>query len=116
MRFNNAAIPAGMAWTSPFAKWQGSLSEVSSIDLAGRLGAGTVSGPMISQACATSVACLAAAAGAVEAGSGLQLVVTTDRVSNGPQLLYPVPSAMGGAAITTHWVLPCACRQVPAHP
>jgi hypothetical protein len=33
MRFNNVAIPAGMAWTSPFAKWQGSLSEVSSIDL-----------------------------------------------------------------------------------
>jgi hypothetical protein len=33
MRYQNVAIPAGMAWSSPFAKWQGSLSEVHSIDL-----------------------------------------------------------------------------------
>jgi 3-oxoacyl-[acyl-carrier-protein] synthase III len=39
--------------------------------LAARLGAGAVSGPMISQACATSVACLAAAAGAVEAAAAV---------------------------------------------
>ena len=142
MRYEDAAIPAGMAWSSPFVKWQGSLAEVSSLDLAAdvtsraltarqiepgqidglvlgwtvpqpdifygaptlaaRLGAGTLSGPMISQACATSVACLAAAAGAVTAG-GLQLVVTTDRTSNGPQVLYPAPSAMGGAPVSTHW-------------
>jgi hypothetical protein len=25
MRYQNVAIPAGMAWSSPFAKWQGSL-------------------------------------------------------------------------------------------
>ena len=129
MRYEDVAIPAGMAWSSPFVKWQGSLAEVSSLDLAAdvtgralteravgpdqvdglvlgwtipqpdifygaptlaaRLGAGAVSGPMVSQACATSVACLAAAAGAVAAGAGLQLVVTTDRTSNGPQVLYP---------------------------
>jgi acetyl-CoA C-acetyltransferase len=34
MRYQNAAIPAGMTWSSPFAKWQGSLAEVHSIDLA----------------------------------------------------------------------------------
>jgi acetyl-CoA C-acetyltransferase len=34
MRFSNAAIPAGMAWSSLFVKWQGSLSEVPTIDLA----------------------------------------------------------------------------------
>jgi len=34
MKFADAAIPAGMVWRSPFAKWQGSLSEVSSLDLA----------------------------------------------------------------------------------
>lgn len=34
MHFNNVAIPAGLAWSSPFAKWQGSLSEVPSLDLA----------------------------------------------------------------------------------
>ena len=150
MRYANVAIPAGMAWSSPFAKWQGSLAEVSSLDLAAdvasralterqvepgqidgivlgwtipqpdifygaptlaaRLCAGAVSGPMISQACATSVACLAAAAGAVTAGAGLQLVVATDRTSNGPQVLYPAPSAMGGAPVATNWVLDSFAR------
>ena len=150
MRFNNVAIPAGMAWSSPFVKWQGALSEVHSIDLAadvtgralaerniepsqieglvlgwtipqkdifygtptlaGRLGAGAVSGPMISQACATSVACLTAAAAAVQAGAGLQLVVATDRTSNGPQVLYPAPSATAGAPVSTHWVLDSFAR------
>jgi acetyl-CoA acetyltransferase family protein len=150
MRYDNVAIPAGMAWSSPFAKWQGSLAELHSLDLAAdvtaraltsrgidaaqidglilgwtipqkdifygaptlaaRLGAGTVSGPMVSQACATSVACLAAAAGAVTSGAGLQLVVTTDRTSNGPQVLYPAPSAMGGAPVSTHWVLDSFAR------
>jgi acetyl-CoA C-acetyltransferase len=139
-----------MAWSSPFVKWQGSLAEVSSLDLAAdvtgralagrgvepdqadglvlgwtipqqdifygaptlaaRLGAGAVSGPMISQACATSVACLAAAAGTVTAGGGLQLVVTTDRTSNGPQVLYPRPSSMGGAPTSTNWVLDSFAR------
>jgi acetyl-CoA C-acetyltransferase len=78
--------------------------------LAARLGAGAVSGPMISQACATSVACLAAAAGTVTAGGGLQLVVTTDRTSNGPQVLYPRPSSMGGAPTSTNWVLDSFAR------
>jgi acetyl-CoA C-acetyltransferase len=61
---------------------------------------------MISQACATSVACIQAAAAAVEAGDqGVTLVVATDRTSNGPHMIYPMPSAMGGAPITEHWVL-----------
>ena len=150
MRYEDVAIPAGMAWSSPFTKWQGRLAEVSSLDLAAdvtgraltrrgvdpgeieglvlgwtvpqpdifygaptlaaRLGAGPVSGPMISQACATSVACLHAAAGAVSAGGGTQLVVATDRTSNGPQVLYPAPSAMGGAPISTSWVLDSFAR------
>ena len=150
MRYSNVAIPAGMAWSSPFVKWQGSLAEVSSIDLAAdvtaralagrqvepgqieglvfgwtipqqdifygaptlaaRLGAGAVSGPMISQACATSVACLAAAAGAVETGAGLQLVVTTDRTSNSPQVIYPSPSGMGGVPVATNWLLDAFAR------
>ncbi|MGH9115490.1 MAG: thiolase family protein, partial [Acidimicrobiales bacterium] len=64
-----------------------------------------VSGPMVSQACATSVACLDAAAGRVAAGGGVQLVVATDRTSNGPQVIYPRPGAQGGAPLSTHWVL-----------
>ena len=145
MRHDDVAIPAGHAWSSPFAKWQGTLAGTSSLDvahavtaralaergvgadllaglvlgwtipqpevfygaptLAGRLGAGGISGPMVSQACATSVAALVAAAGAVEAGAGAQLVVTTDRTSNGPTLIYPNPAGMGGAPRTETWVL-----------
>jgi acetyl-CoA C-acetyltransferase len=145
MRFDDVAIPAGLAWSSPFAKWQGSLAEVSSLDLAaavtaraladrgvdvgvldglvlgwtipqpnvfygaptlaGRIGAPGLTGPMVAQACATSVAALVAAAGAFGAGSGPQLVVTTDRTSNGPTLLYPQPSAMGGSPRAETWVL-----------
>jgi acetyl-CoA C-acetyltransferase len=145
MRFDDVAIPAGLAWSSPFAKWQGTLAEVSSLDvaaavtaraladrgvdvagleglvlgwtipqqnvfygaptLAGRIGAPGLTGPMVAQACATSVAALVAAAGAVTVGSGPQLVVTTDRTSNGPTLLYPQPSAMGGSPRTETWVL-----------
>ena len=34
MRYENVAIPAGFAWSSPLTKWQGSLAEISSLDLA----------------------------------------------------------------------------------
>lgn len=34
MRYVDAAIPTGMAWSSPFVRWQGSLAEVSSLELA----------------------------------------------------------------------------------
>lgn len=151
MKFENAYIPVGKAWTSPFVRWQGSLSEISAIDLAvdvtalalketglpvdqvtdltfgitipqpeifygaptvaARLGAPSVTGPMIAQACATSVASLQWAAGTVEAeGSGVErptvnLVVAADRLSNGPHLVYPAPSRMGGSVLSEDWVL-----------
>mgnify|MGYP002717004024 CR=1 FL=1 len=34
MRFERAYVPVGFAWSSPFARWQGVLSEVNSLDLA----------------------------------------------------------------------------------
>jgi acetyl-CoA C-acetyltransferase len=150
MYYADVAIPLGSAWSSPFAKWQGSLSEVHSLDvaqavtsraladrgispdqldgvvlgwtvpqrdifygaptLAARLGAPGLTGPMIAQACATSVAAVHAAAGQVAAGAGTQLVVATDRISNGPTLAWPAPSAMGGAPVTSHWVLDSFAR------
>jgi acetyl-CoA acetyltransferase len=150
MKYADVAIPLGHAWSSPFAKWQGTLAEVPSLDLAvavtsraladrgvdaarfegvvlgwtvpqkdifygaptlaARLGAIGLTGPMISQACATSVAALHAAAGAVASGAGAQLVVTTDRISNGPTLSWPAPSGMGGAPVTSHWVLDSFAR------
>jgi acetyl-CoA acetyltransferase family protein len=73
--------------------------------VAARLGAEGVTGPMIGQACATSVACVQVAAAAVEAGEALALVVTTDRTSNGPHLVYPSPSAPGGRPLTEDWVM-----------
>jgi acetyl-CoA acetyltransferase len=144
--FERAAIPLGLAWSSPFCRWQGPLAAVSSLELAGdvtaraladrgvepssmaqlvlgwtvpqpgifygaptvaaRLGAPALTGPMISQACATSVACLAAAAAAVEAGlDGPVLVVAADRTSNGPHLVYPRPDAPGAAPLAEDWVL-----------
>lgn len=148
MKLTDVAIPAGMVWSSPFAKWQGSLSGLSSLDvasavttraladrgvdpgvlsglvlgwsvpqpdifygaplLAARIGAEGISGPMVSQACATSVAALQAAASLD--GDDVQLVVATDRTSNGPTLVYPNPSGQGGAPTATHWVLDSLAR------
>jgi acetyl-CoA acetyltransferase family protein len=142
----DACIPVRLAWSSPFARWQGPLAEVSSIDLAvdvtgralrdrdlpasevtgvvlgwtvpqpesfygastvaARVGASHATGAMLSQACATSAACLQAAALRVKAGlDELSLVVVTDRTSNGPVLTWPAPSAPGGAPRQEHWVL-----------
>ena len=146
MRFQHAALPLPLLWSSPFVRWQGSLADVPSLDLAAavtgdaltarqfdrsaigrivlgmtipqahsfygapwlaaRLGLADVSGPLVAQACATSVACLVAAAAEVEADAdALPLVVTTDRTSNGPLLVYPRSAAMGGSPATEHWVL-----------
>lgn len=33
MKFTDAYIPFGLSWTSPFAKWQGPLAEINSLDL-----------------------------------------------------------------------------------
>jgi acetyl-CoA C-acetyltransferase len=34
MKFQQAAIPLPLLWSSPFVRWQGSLADVSSLDLA----------------------------------------------------------------------------------
>lgn len=146
MRYERACIPLGGMWSSPFARWQGPLAEVSSLDLAvlvtrraleergipptgvdqlvlgwtvpqegafygaptvaARIGAPGITGPMVAQACATSVAAVVLAANAVEAGDeGLHLVVVTDRTSNGPHIVYPSPSSRGGTPRAEDWVL-----------
>jgi acetyl-CoA acetyltransferase len=146
MKFENVVIPVDQIWSSPFVRWQGSLADVSSIDvavavtrdalvarrvdpdeidglvvgtttpqqncfyaapwIASQLGAPGLTGPVIAQACATSVASLASAATQIELeGSGTKLVVATDRTSNGPLLVYPRSDGMGGAPTTEHWVL-----------
>ncbi len=138
MKFERSAFSLSHVWSSPFVRWQGSLADVSSLDLAvavtgdaltqreidraaidqivfgstipqpssfyaapwvaTQLGLEDVSGPLIAQACATSVACLVAAAAAVESDAQANsLVVTTDRTSNGPLLVYPRTQGMGGS-------------------
>jgi acetyl-CoA acetyltransferase family protein len=74
--------------------------------IAARLGFAGVSGPMIHQACATSVACLhVAAANANGRRSDVELVVTADRISNSPVMLWPSGAGPGGAPRTEHWTL-----------
>ena len=66
--------------------------------LAARLGLEGLTGPHLSQACATSATCIMAAAMAVEVQNDVcSLVVTADRTSNGPLLVYPRSRSMGGS-------------------
>ncbi len=73
--------------------------------LAGMIGAGDITGPTFSQACATSARVIGSAAYAVESGDeDAILCVTTDRTSNGPHMLYPNPMAPGGRGDAEDWV------------
>lgn len=141
-----AYVPYGAYWSTPFAKWQGSLSHLHALRfaaqvgrqvlkergiapdvidfgvlgttvpqrgvfyglpwLAGLMGLGHVGGPTIAQACATGARCVQAAALEVAGGqASCALVVTADRVSNGPHLYYPDPTGPGGAGEAEDWVL-----------
>ncbi|MGB3753283.1 MAG: thiolase family protein [Parerythrobacter sp.] len=72
----------------------------------GELGALEVGGPSIMQACATSARSMQTAAQEIAAGmADAALVLTCDRVSNGPNIYYPAPSAPGGTGATENWVL-----------
>lgn len=74
--------------------------------LAGLMGMPSVTGPTLSQACATSVRCLAYGGQEVELGSaGVFLAVTADRTSNGPHVYYPDPEGPGGTGKAEDWVL-----------
>jgi acetyl-CoA C-acetyltransferase len=74
--------------------------------VAARLGAPGVTGPMVAQACATSVAAVTLAALGVETGyQGLTLALLADRTSNGPHLTWPSPSAPGGMVVAEDWVM-----------
>jgi acetyl-CoA acetyltransferase family protein len=136
MTLENTFIPYGGYWSTPFARWQGSLSEYHSIRLVGEVGreflarreitsdcfdgvalgitvtqrhsfyaspwfaalvgAKEITGPTISQACATSVRTLASAALEIEAGSReCILAAACDRTSNGPHIYYPSPDGHG---------------------
>lgn len=70
------------------------------------MGNDKISGPTISQACATSAAALALAAMSVETGGHQNiLVATTDRCSNGPHTVWPNPNGPGGEVISENWMM-----------
>ncbi len=141
-----AEIPYGAYWSTPFARWQGSLGRLHSIEFAahvakhelerrdiapesfdygvlgttvpqrhvfyglpwltGMIGAERAGGPTIAQACATSVRCLLAASQEIESGMAENaLVITADRVSNGPHLYYPDGGGPGGMGQQENWTL-----------
>ena len=138
-------IPYGAYWSSPFCRWQGSLGQVNSLELAAdtakrfleqrqiqpasfdslvlgftvpqkhsfygapwvaaMLGAEGITGPIVSQACATSVRVLLTAAAELETGAtACTLGVTCDRTSNGPHIVYPDPGGIGGKVDSEEWV------------
>ncbi len=74
--------------------------------VASMIGAHHISGPTISQACATSTRVLQV--GAQEIASGMAncaLILTADKCSNGPHIFYPAPDAPGGTGESENWVL-----------
>lgn len=74
--------------------------------LMGMIGATSVAGPTISQACATGARILATGYDEIAAGrSSSALALAADRVSNGPHILYPRPDAAGGAGDFENWIL-----------
>lgn len=75
--------------------------------LAGMIGAEGITGPVFSQACATSARVIASAAYAVEfeaENNAAILCITADKTSNGPHLLYPNPFGPGGRGDAEDWV------------
>ncbi len=70
------------------------------------MGNDRISGPTISQACATSATALAMAAMAVETEQYKNiLVATTDRCSNGPHSVWPNPLGPGAEVVSENWMM-----------
>ena len=75
--------------------------------VAGSIGAAGITGPTLSQACATSARVIGSAAYEVETDDGADraiLCVTADRTSNGPHMTYPNPTGPGGKPDAEDWV------------
>ena len=75
--------------------------------LAGLIGAETITGPVIGQACATGARVMGLAGFELEAGDEecVILTITADRCSNGPHVYYPNPLGPGGTGDKEDWVL-----------
>jgi acetyl-CoA acetyltransferase family protein len=70
------------------------------------IGNPNISGPRVAQACATSTVSIHVAASCIEVGSNANvLVATCDRTSNGPNILWPNPSGLGGKPDFESWMV-----------
>jgi acetyl-CoA acetyltransferase len=70
------------------------------------MGNDKISGPLLSQACATSATCIFTGGLWVESGAYQNvLVATTDRCSNGPHTVWPNPNGPGGEVISENWMM-----------
>ncbi len=144
--FTKAYIPFRGYFSSPYSKWQGTLANFHSLELAAAtvkrwfesrsidpavydylylgytihqrqgfyggpwvaamLGAPHVPGVNISQACATSTACIYQAAAGIEVGAfDTAALVLADRTSNGPHIVWPNPMGPGGEVIHENWLM-----------
>ena len=73
--------------------------------LAALIGATGITGPILSQACATGARVMTSSAMEVETGTmSAVLGVTLDRCSNGPHIYYPNPLGPGGKGDSEDWV------------
>lgn len=73
--------------------------------IAGLLGNGQISGPVVNQACITGVVCVKMASQDIEGEvANVSLVVTADRCSNGPHLYYPSQVGPGALGKAEDWV------------
>ncbi len=72
---------------------------------AGLIGAPGITGPTISQACATSGRVISSAAMEIELGAhSAILALLCDRTSNSPHIYYPNPMGIGGVGDKEDWV------------
>lgn len=73
---------------------------------ASKIGNEKIGGPLIAQACATSAVSINYAANSIEMSTHKNvLVATTDRCSNGPNILWPNPAGLGGQPEYESWMV-----------
>jgi acetyl-CoA acetyltransferase len=74
--------------------------------LTGLAGYGKVTGPTVSQACATGTRLLLNGIQEIESGlTRTALLIAADRCSNSPHVYYPEPSGPGGTGTSENWLI-----------
>ena len=120
---NENAIKLGAAVTKKFLELRGISPEVFDFGVLGMTvgqpswfygapwycalsGLERVSGPLVSQACATSATSIYTGASAVETDTAnCVLIGTVDRCSNGPHTVWPNPKGPGAEVLSENWMM-----------